>query len=46
MYCTVPHINLLKIASTYGYVDLVGLLTDIASSEYKQMPMLNFQEKI
>ena len=38
------HINLLKIASTYGYV-IVGLLTDKAISEYKQIPMLNFQER-
>ena len=41
-YCA--HINLLKIASTYGYV-IVGLLTDKAISEYKQIPMLNFQER-
>jgi len=38
------HVNLLKIASKYGYV-IVGLLTDKAISEYKRIPMLNFQER-
>ena len=38
------HINLLKKASKYGYV-IVGLLTDKAISEYKQIPMLSYQER-
>ena len=38
------HINLLKKAKRFGYV-LVGLLTDKAISEYKQLPLLNYNER-
>ena len=38
------HINLIKTAAKYGHV-IIGLLTDKAISEYKQIPMLNYQER-
>ena len=34
------HINILKIASTYGEVN-VGLLTDSAISSYKSIPLID-----
>ena len=38
------HINILKIASSYGDV-VVGLLTDEAIASYKNIPYLNFKER-
>jgi len=38
------HINILKIASSYGEV-VVGLLTDEAIASYKNIPYLNFKER-
>lgn len=38
------HINILKIASKYGRV-IVGLLTDKAILEYKQIPYLDFETR-
>ena len=38
------HISLLKKAKKFGYV-LVGLLTDKAITEYKQLPLLNYNER-
>ncbi len=38
------HINILKKAKKFGQV-IVGLLTDKAISEYKQLPLLNYDER-
>ena len=38
------HINLLKKAKKYGEV-IVGLLTDSAISEYKRLPLINYDER-
>ncbi len=38
------HMNILKIASTYGDV-VVGLLTDQAISSYKKIPLMNYEER-
>ena len=38
------HINILKIASSYGDV-VVGLLTDQAITSYKKIPYLNFKQR-
>ena len=38
------HINILKIASSYGDV-VVGLLTDQAIASYKKIPYLNFKQR-
>ena len=38
------HINILKKAKKFGHV-VVGLLTDKAISEYKQLPLLNYTER-
>ena len=38
------HINILKIANSYGEV-VVGLLTDEAIASYKNIPYLNFKER-
>ena len=38
------HINILKIASSYGEV-VVGLLTDEAIASYKNIPYLNFKQR-
>ena len=38
------HINILKIASSYGYV-IVGLLTDSAIAEYKKLPHLTYKQR-
>ena len=38
------HINILKIASSYGEV-IVGLLTDEAIASYKNIPYLNFKQR-
>ena len=38
------HINILKIASTYGEVT-VGLLTDSAISSYKSIPLIDYQNR-
>tara|TARA_Y100001935_G_C17299888_1_gene508518 strand:- start:320 stop:1615 length:1296 start_codon:yes stop_codon:yes gene_type:complete len=38
------HMNILKIASTYGDV-VVGLLTDRAITSYKKMPLMNYEER-
>jgi phosphoenolpyruvate mutase len=38
------HINILKIASSYGDV-VVGLLTDEAIASYKNIPYLNFKQR-
>ena len=38
------HINILKIASSYGDV-VVGLLTDDAIASYKSIPYLNFKQR-
>ena len=38
------HINILKIASSYGDV-VVGLLTDEAIASYKNIPYLNFRQR-
>ena len=38
------HINILKIANSYGEVT-VGLLTDSAISSYKKLPHLNFKQR-
>ena len=39
------HLNVIKIAKKYGKV-IVGLLTDEAISQYKRLPILNFQERL
>lgn len=39
------HINILKIASTYGHV-VVGLLTDKAIASYKNVPTLSFDQRL
>ena len=38
------HINILKIANSYGNV-VVGLLTDEAIASYKKVPYLNFKQR-
>ena len=38
------HINILKIANSYGEV-IVGLLTDEAISSYKSIPYLDFKKR-
>ncbi len=38
------HINIIKKAKKYGNV-IVGLLTDRAISEYKQFPVINFEQR-
>ena len=38
------HINILKIASSYGEVT-VGLLTDHAISSYKKIPLMSYEER-
>ena len=38
------HINILKKAKKYGKV-VVGLLTDKAISEYKKLPLINYDER-
>ena len=38
------HINILKKAEKYGKV-IVGLLTDKAISEYKKLPLINYDER-
>ena len=38
------HINILKKAKKYGKV-IVGLLTDKAISEYKKLPLINYDER-
>ena len=38
------HINILKKAKKYGMV-VVGLLTDKAISEYKKLPLINYEER-
>ena len=38
------HINILKIAKTYGRV-IVGLLTDSAIGEYKKLPHLTYRQR-
>ena len=38
------HINILKIASSYGEV-IVGLLTDEAIASYKKVPYLDFKQR-
>ena len=38
------HINILKIASSYGQV-YVGLLTDQAVASYKNIPYLNYDKR-
>ena len=38
------HMNILKVASTYGDVT-VGLLTDKAISTYKRLPIMNFEDR-
>lgn len=38
------HINILKIASSYGDV-IVGLLTDKAIASYKRLPYMNFTQR-
>ncbi len=38
------HINILKKAKKYGTV-IVGLLTDKAISEYKQLPLIDYKER-
>ena len=39
------HMNILKIASTYGKVT-VGLLTDEAIASYKKLPIMNYEERL
>ena len=39
------HINILKKAKRYGTV-IVGLMTDKAISEYKKVPILNYNERL
>ena len=38
------HMNILKIAATYGEV-VVGILTDKAIASYKKLPIMNFEER-
>ena len=38
------HINIIKTAKKYGYV-IVGLLTDRAIGQYKELTILNFNER-
>ncbi|PAF43920.1 phosphoenolpyruvate mutase [Helicobacter sp. 11S03491-1] len=38
------HINILKIASSYGKV-IVGLLTDEAIASYKRLPYMNYEQR-
>ena len=38
------HINILKIANSYGNV-VVGLLTDEAIASYKKIPYLDFKQR-
>ena len=38
------HINILKIANSYGEVT-VGLLTDEAIASYKKFPHLNYEQR-
>lgn len=38
------HINILKIASSYGKV-IVGLLTDSAIASYKRLPYMNYDQR-
>jgi phosphoenolpyruvate mutase len=38
------HMNILKIASTYGEV-VVGLLTDKAIASYKKIPLMGYEER-
>lgn len=38
------HINILKIASSYGHV-IVGLLTDSAIAQYKKLPHLTYKQR-
>ena len=38
------HMNILKIASSYGDVT-VGLLTDKAISSYKKLPIMNYENR-
>ena len=38
------HINIIKTAKKYGYV-IVGLLTDRAIAQYKELTILNFNER-
>ena len=38
------HINILKVASSYGEV-IVGLLTDKAIASYKKMPLMDYEER-
>ena len=40
----VGHLNILNAASKYGEV-VVGLLTDKAIAEYKNIPLLSFNER-
>tara|TARA_B100000965_G_scaffold156286_1_gene130207 strand:+ start:1294 stop:2610 length:1317 start_codon:yes stop_codon:yes gene_type:complete len=38
------HINILKVASSYGEV-IVGLLTDQAIASYKKLPLMDYEER-
>ena len=38
------HINILKTAKKYGKV-IVGLLTDKAISDYKKLPLIDYNER-
>ena len=38
------HINILKVAKSYGHVT-VGLLTDTAISQYKKLPHLTYNQR-
>lgn len=38
------HINIIKIASSYGNV-ILGLLVDKAITKYKRLPLLNFEQR-
>ena len=38
------HINILKVASSYGDV-IVGLLTDQAIASYKKIPLMSYEER-
>ena len=39
------HLNIINIAKKYGKV-IIGLLTDEAISQYKRLPILNYNERL
>tara|TARA_B110000027_G_C16107299_1_gene295924 strand:+ start:189 stop:1496 length:1308 start_codon:yes stop_codon:yes gene_type:complete len=39
------HLNIIKVAKKYGKV-IIGLLTDEAISQYKRLPILNYDERL